>query len=243
MRSAVPGGCGAPLSNDEALGVEAEAFWCFARLMDAMEGNFSSDSRWAGLLAGWLAVWLAHTVSCIVGYQLAAAASMHTLTLRWRPTGPPCSLHQLHCACCTCASTAMLQGHARSAAGAAVAGAAAGPAAVCAPGGTGLPQLLLLLPMGAHSLQAGGGCCLRACPAACSAADQPAGRLLGRPLIRFPTLTDRPSALLQFLFEEVLRLWEALWAGVPGMHLYLCVAVLEHHRRRILRQAFAAHSA
>lgn len=36
---------------------------------------------------------------------------------------------------------------------------------------------------------------------------------------------------------QVLRLWEALWAGAPGLHLYLCVAVLEHHRRRILRWA------
>lgn len=34
---------------------------------------------------------------------------------------------------------------------------------------------------------------------------------------------------------QVLRLWEALWAGVPGLHLYLCVAALEHHRRQILR--------
>jgi hypothetical protein len=30
-------------------------------------------------------------------------------------------------------------------------------------------------------------------------------------------------------------LWEALWAGEPGLHLYMCLAVLEHHRRRILR--------
>ena len=36
---------------------------------------------------------------------------------------------------------------------------------------------------------------------------------------------------------QVLRLWEAIWSGVPGLHLYLCVAVLEHHRRTILRQA------
>lgn len=35
--------------------------------------------------------------------------------------------------------------------------------------------------------------------------------------------------------RQVLRLWEALWAGVPGLHLYLCVAALEHHRREILR--------
>ena len=34
---------------------------------------------------------------------------------------------------------------------------------------------------------------------------------------------------------QVLRLWEALWAGEPGLHLYMCLAVLEHHRRRILR--------
>ena len=34
---------------------------------------------------------------------------------------------------------------------------------------------------------------------------------------------------------QVLRLWEALWAGVPGLHLYLCVAALEHHRREVLR--------
>lgn len=46
MRSAAPGG-GGQLSNAEALGVEAEAFWAFKALMDRMEANFSSDSRWA----------------------------------------------------------------------------------------------------------------------------------------------------------------------------------------------------
>lgn len=35
----------------------------------------------------------------------------------------------------------------------------------------------------------------------------------------------------------MLRLWEALWAGVPGLNLFVVVAVLEHHRRRILRHA------
>ena len=33
---------------------------------------------------------------------------------------------------------------------------------------------------------------------------------------------------------QVLCLWEALWAGPPGLHLYLCVAVLMRHRRIIL---------
>lgn len=37
-------------------------------------------------------------------------------------------------------------------------------------------------------------------------------------------------------YEEVLRLWEAFWAcpATPYLHLYACVAVLEHQRRRIL---------
>ncbi|PSC76650.1 TBC1 domain family member 17-like [Micractinium conductrix] len=38
----------------------------------------------------------------------------------------------------------------------------------------------------------------------------------------------------EFTFDEVLCLWEALWAGPPGLHLYLCVAVLMRHRRIIL---------
>lgn len=49
MRGAVP--CSGQLSNEEATGVEAEAFWAFAAVMDAGVGaNFSSDSRWVGLL-------------------------------------------------------------------------------------------------------------------------------------------------------------------------------------------------
>jgi hypothetical protein len=50
MRSAVAEG--GQLANREALGVEAEAFWCFAALMERMESNFSSDSRWAGWRGG-----------------------------------------------------------------------------------------------------------------------------------------------------------------------------------------------
>lgn len=42
----------------------------------------------------------------------------------------------------------------------------------------------------------------------------------------------------EFAFDEVLRLWEALWAGVPGLNLFVVVAVLEHHRRRILSEVF-----
>lgn len=40
-----------------------------------------------------------------------------------------------------------------------------------------------------------------------------------------------PGLLL--LLVQVMRLWEALWTGVPSpqLHLYCCVAVLEHHRR------------
>eukprot|EP00887_Chlorella_sp_A99_P005546 scaffold1.g5546.t1 len=40
----------------------------------------------------------------------------------------------------------------------------------------------------------------------------------------------------EFEFGEVLRLWEALWAcpATRHLHLYMCVAVLEHQRRRIL---------
>jgi hypothetical protein len=48
----------------------------------------------------------------------------------------------------------------------------------------------------------------------------------------FAAAMDAASCLLPL---QVLRLWEALWAGEPGLHLYMCLAVLEHHRRRILR--------
>lgn len=43
MRSAVAES--GQLANADALGVEAEAFWCFASLMERMEANFCSDSR------------------------------------------------------------------------------------------------------------------------------------------------------------------------------------------------------
>lgn len=43
MRSQVPGPV---LSGEEALRVESQAFWCFARLMDMMESNFSTDCTW-----------------------------------------------------------------------------------------------------------------------------------------------------------------------------------------------------
>lgn len=39
------GGGSSQLSNEVALGVEAEAFWAFQRLMERMEPNFSADSR------------------------------------------------------------------------------------------------------------------------------------------------------------------------------------------------------
>lgn len=48
MRGTAPGGGGggaAPLSAAQALGVEADAFWAFRRLMDRMAPNFCSDSR------------------------------------------------------------------------------------------------------------------------------------------------------------------------------------------------------
>ncbi len=37
-------------------------------------------------------------------------------------------------------------------------------------------------------------------------------------------------------YEDVLRLWEALWSNpaTPHMHLYLAAALLVHHRRAIL---------
>ncbi|KAL6757630.1 RabGAP/TBC protein [Haematococcus lacustris] len=42
----------------------------------------------------------------------------------------------------------------------------------------------------------------------------------------------------EFRFEEVLRLWEALWSAPcsPHLHLYLACAVLVHHRRAVLQQ-------
>lgn len=45
MRTAAPSSVHEQLPGEQALGVEAEAFWCFERLMRRMEGNFSSDSR------------------------------------------------------------------------------------------------------------------------------------------------------------------------------------------------------
>lgn len=52
--------------------------------------------------------------------------------------------------------------------------------------------------------------------------------------------SHRPPLNPALPIEQVLRLWEALWAGPPGLHLYLCVAVLMQHRRTILRQAGCA---
>jgi len=42
----------------------------------------------------------------------------------------------------------------------------------------------------------------------------------------------------EFKYEEVQRLWEAMWACpfTPHLHLYLVAAVLIHHRRAILEQ-------
>ncbi len=39
-------------------------------------------------------------------------------------------------------------------------------------------------------------------------------------------------------YEEVLRLWEALWCAPtsPQMHLFLAAAVLVHHRKAIMTQ-------
>ncbi|KAK9861395.1 hypothetical protein WJX84_006666 [Apatococcus fuscideae] len=40
----------------------------------------------------------------------------------------------------------------------------------------------------------------------------------------------------EFAFDEVLRLWEALWAGQAGphFHIYVCAAVLIQHRKDIV---------
>lgn len=128
MRSAVAES--GQLANADALGVEAEAFWCFASLMERMEANFCSDSR-------------------AMHAQLLALRSLVQLL------DPPLYAH-----------------------------------------------------LEAHD-------CLNFffCY-----------RWL---LLHFKR---------EFGFEEVLRLWEAIWSGVPGLHLYLCVAVLEHHRRTILSE-------
>lgn len=42
----------------------------------------------------------------------------------------------------------------------------------------------------------------------------------------------------EFEFDQVLRLWEALWTRhlSDHLHLYVCVAVLEHYRRAIMRE-------
>ena len=47
MRGTAGGGPGAlaRLGAEEQLAVEAEAFWCFAALMDRVEANFSTDAR------------------------------------------------------------------------------------------------------------------------------------------------------------------------------------------------------
>lgn len=130
MRSAVAEG--GQLANREALGVEAEAFWCFAALMERMESNFSSDSR-------------------AMHAQLLALRSLVQLL------DPPLFAH-----------------------------------------------------LEAHDCLSFFFCY----------------RWL---LIDFKR---------EFAFDEVLRLWEALWAGVPGLNLFVVVAVLEHHRRRILSEVF-----
>ena len=41
----------------------------------------------------------------------------------------------------------------------------------------------------------------------------------------------------EFEFEQLLRLWEALWSRHHSdhLHLFVCVAVLEQHRRSIMR--------
>jgi hypothetical protein len=40
----------------------------------------------------------------------------------------------------------------------------------------------------------------------------------------------------EFEFDQIPRLWEAMWACplTPHLHLYLAVAVLVHHRRQIM---------
>jgi len=42
----------------------------------------------------------------------------------------------------------------------------------------------------------------------------------------------------EFEFDQVLRLWEALWSRhlSDHFHLYVCVAVLEHYRRVIMQE-------
>lgn len=47
----------------------------------------------------------------------------------------------------------------------------------------------------------------------------------------------------EFPFDEVLRLWEALWTApaTPHLHLYMCCAVLMHHRRAILHEVGTIH--
>lgn len=74
MRTAAPASVHEQLPGELALAVEAEAFWCFERLMRRMEGNFSSDSRWgrggggggAGWAGGWVGGWacMQHHVVC-----------------------------------------------------------------------------------------------------------------------------------------------------------------------------------
>ena len=70
-------------------------------------------------------------------------------------------------------------------------------------------------------------CCCSAAMCRLASATPPPPRRSHRPIRPRPP----PPA------PQVLRLWEALWASTPGMHLYLSMAVLEHHRRRILRCA------
>ena len=42
----------------------------------------------------------------------------------------------------------------------------------------------------------------------------------------------------EFELDQLMRLWEALWSRHHSeqMHLYVCVAVLEQHRRMIMRE-------
>lgn len=60
MRSQV---ADAQLSGEEAQGVESQTFWCFARLMERMEPNFSTDCTWVDCYSFFLLV----TPSCAGG--------------------------------------------------------------------------------------------------------------------------------------------------------------------------------
>ena len=79
-----------------------------------------------------------------------------------------------------------------------------------------------------------GQCCTQAC--SCSGCSFPQSSSLS--VEKLGLLADAfvPGLICILLLLQVLRFWEALWSNPhhEHFHLFVCVAVLEHHRRAIM---------